>query len=263
MKTLMKILLLTSVFLLALFSCKKDQLELKKTKDPCSCASEVSADFVIEESSGGFIGDLTETDTILKNKWVYFTALEKDAVYKWYIGVEVFTEHSANRYFDDTWVGSNIPITLVVKKDPNSTCFPNDDGYDSITKSFNVSKYPISTGVPFSDVEAGPIEGMYRVKSSHLPDSFDIEVNITTGGQGGNLGRYFNITNYNGFGDSCIEQSEVKGMNYRQIWNYPPTGYCDNLYAMIHNRMDGITEMKMSWNGDGGGFLYYYGRKIN
>lgn len=263
MKTLIKILLLTSGFLLALFSCKKDQIEIKKTADPCDCASEVTADFVIEESTGAVLKYMTETDTVLKNKRVHFTALEDDATYTWYIGIEVFTEQSAYRYFDDTWAGSNIPITLVVKKDPNSICFPNDDGYDSITKSFHVSQYPISTGVPFTDVDAGPIEGWYRVKSSHLPDSFDIKLDITVDGQGGVIGRHFNISNYNGYGDSCIVQSEVKAMNYRQIWNDPPTGYCNNLFAMIHNRMDGITEMKMSWIGDGGGFIYYYGRKLN
>jgi hypothetical protein len=257
------ILLYSLSLLLLLFACKKEQPEMtNESKDPCECASEISADFKIEESTGSFAGDFTETDTVYKNKWVYFTAYENEATYTWYIGLDVLTDQSVNRYFSDTWEGYDIPITLVVEKEPNSVCFPNDDGYDSITKTFHISQYPISTGIPFSDIDAGPIEGKYRVKSSHLPDSFDIELDLIVDSQGGS-GHFFNIINYNGYGDSCINQTRVKGMNYRQVWNNPPTGYCDNLYAVIHNRMDGVTEMKMSWIGDGTGLLTYYGRKIN
>lgn len=231
-----------------------------EAKDPCDCASEISADYKIEESTGSFAGDFTETDTVYKNKWVYFTAYENEASYTWYIGLDVLTDQSVNRYFNDNWEGYDIPITLVVEKEPNSVCFPNDDGYDSITKTFHISQYPVTTEVPFSNISAGPIEGKYRVKSSHLPDSFDIELNITVGSQA--YSRFFNIINYNGYGDSCINQTRVKGMNYRQIWTNPSLS-CNTLYAEIHNRMDGITEMKMSWEGNGTGFLTYYGRKLN
>ncbi|MEX1190875.1 MAG: hypothetical protein WEA99_02795 [Brumimicrobium sp.] len=262
-KNIKKTLFYFTGFLLISLACKKEQPEMNnEVKDPCDCATKISADFKIEESTGAVIQNLTETDTVFKNKWVHFTALEEDASYTWYIGTEELTDQSVSRFFNDTWEGYDIPITLVVEKEPNSVCFPNDDGYDSITKSFHVSQYPESTGVPFSNVNAGSIEGKYRVKSSHLPDSFDIELNITVDDQGGPIGHYFNIINYNGYGDSCINQAEVKGMNYRQIWS-DPTLSCNTLYARIHNRIDGITEMRMTWEGDGGGYIYYYGRKIN
>src|SRR5690554_4902010 len=124
MKTLFKILILTVFTALFFWACKKEQPEILNAEDPCECANEVSADFKIEESSGTVLQYLTETDTVFKNKRVYFTAQEDDATYTWYIGIEEFTDQSVFRYFDDTWAGTNIPITLVVEKEPNAACFP-------------------------------------------------------------------------------------------------------------------------------------------
>ncbi|MFK8038830.1 MAG: hypothetical protein AB8B74_11105 [Crocinitomicaceae bacterium] len=36
-------------------------------------------------------------------------------------------------------MGEDIPISLVVKKAPNTICLPNDDDYHSITKVMHVS----------------------------------------------------------------------------------------------------------------------------
>ena len=76
MKAFLKIMSLAFSFLLVFYACRKEQPEMDKSKNPCSCASEVSADFVIEESSGAVLQYMTETDTVLKNKRVHFTALK-------------------------------------------------------------------------------------------------------------------------------------------------------------------------------------------
>jgi hypothetical protein len=140
----------------------------------CSCAKEISADFTMKERATTFginiDNYLTETDTILKNKRVKFSALLQDSEYTWYIGSEIVHTKTLERYFNDTWAGQDISITLVVKKKTNRICFPNDDGYDSITKILHVSN-PIETT---DDFILGSLEGVYRFKSDHLANSFDV-----------------------------------------------------------------------------------------
>ena len=273
MKTLMKILLLTSVFLLALFSCKKDQLELKKTADPCECASEVSADFVIEELAD-IIPEIIwiETDTTLHNSEVQFRALEENADYTWYIGIEEFNTQAASRYFTDQWIGSNIPITLVVKKEPNNTCFPNDDGYDSITKTFHVSQYPIDNG-DNQDVEYGTIEGTYRVFSEELNDSIDIRIDAH---------KYesfisINIQNIDGSGVECPTNNYrlIQARAYRYLGfehgggPFLSSEVCEGLEGYVKNGIDGLSEIYAETGPyDENGEIkeksfHYFGRKLN
>jgi hypothetical protein len=133
-----KLTLYTSIFLAALIltlACKKEKPELNiSDHDPCGCASEVSADFDIYELVSTQDDDFeTLTDHILDDRYAKFVAKEENAEYTWYIGSQTFNTKEASRYFSRDWIGYNIPITLVVQKTPNSTCFPNDDGYDSIT----------------------------------------------------------------------------------------------------------------------------------
>src|SRR5690554_8139723 len=104
MKTLPKFLLLSFLFLFALFACKKEQPEILNAEDPCECASEVSADFVIEEALNNIPHyDWVITDTTHHNKEVQFRALLENAEYKWYIGIEEFDTRSISRYFSDQW----------------------------------------------------------------------------------------------------------------------------------------------------------------
>lgn len=267
MKTKMKYSLLaysTLLFLIAVYSCKKEKPVVPETKDPCECAREVTADFTMEELTyPGVNGEYTETDTILKEKNVRFTALLEDAEYTWYMGVEELDTREVSRYFDQSLSGSNLSITLVVKKEPNKLCFPDDDGYDSITKILHVSQYPYVDG---QDLILGSIEGTYRMKSEHLPDSFDIDFYATLNFQGEHM---FNITNYDGQGSDCINQARQSGRNYRQVWTSDGTGVqvCNYLRGYIHNRMDGVAEMEFTTMGYEGDELikyewHYLGRKL-
>jgi hypothetical protein len=213
MKTLIKILLLTSVFLLVIFACKKEQLEIKKTADPCECASEVSADFEIREALNNgapSINIYTVTDDILENKTAYFKAKETDAEYTWYIGAEIKTDREISRFFESQWVGSTIPITLVVEKEPNKTCFPNDDGYDSVTKYMEVHSF----------CDSSILEGTFRVAEENSIDSFDIvfdfELAYASPGvlSNSNCSR-LDFFNYDGNGSSCVGYDNAMARNYR------------------------------------------------
>jgi len=265
-----KTLLLTTLILLTiLMACHKDQPEINNTPtDPCSFAKEVSADFDILEISGqtgSIFEKTTPTDTIFKNKSVRFIAKDSTATYTWYIGNEVLTEREVVRHFDQSLSGQDITIALVVKKAPNLICLPNDDGYDSITKIMHVSQFPIDNN-PILDL--GGIVGTYRMKSAHLPDSFDISFDASY-----NIyhTKTFNITNFDGYGTNCIEQAKLNGRNYKQVWTNDgtTTSQCDHLKGYIHNKLNGEVEMKFTtgeWITGVGEKIYkwdYLGRKLN
>lgn len=269
MKTQRKILQLSYaiLFLLALFvfSCKKEKPVVPETKNPCECAREVTADFTMEERSHASANAyFTNTDTIFKDKDVRFTALEEDAEYTWYIGIEELNTREVSRYFDQSLSGSNIPITLVVKKAPNKLCFPDDNGYDSTTKILHVSQYPIENG---QDLILGSIEVSYRVKSDHLIDSFDLNLNVF---KDMNQSWAFSIENYDGNGSNCIclpggdcnNSTRVYVSNYRQIWTQNGPGPCNNLRGYIHNKLDGEVEMYFETSNPGDTGKIYLGRKL-
>ncbi len=207
-----------------LTSCKKDnQPPMSDGLIACDCAKETSADFRIIESAtddadyGLFI---TETDTAYANRNIYFIASEKNADYKWYIGTEILTDSMVGRFFPSSVENQTIPITLVVKKKPNTICFPNDDGYDSITKYIHFVKLPDPTGAlqPYLFNMAGT----YRVKMPHLSDSQDIT--ITSIMDEFNFLPMLGVSNYDGAGNNIDlpTQTNATGLtlyyrNYSEI----------------------------------------------
>ncbi|PKR79719.1 hypothetical protein CW751_13420 [Brumimicrobium salinarum] len=218
MKTLLKFLLLPFLFLLALFACKKEQPEILNAEDPCECASEVSADFEIREGlingAAPSINMYTVTDDILTNKTAYFKAKEADAEYTWYIGADIETDRETAKFFPGQWAGSFIPITLVVEKEPNTICFPNDDGYDSITKYMGVHSF----------CDSSIMEGTFRVAEENSVDSFDIVFDFdlayaAPGLLSNNDCRRLDFYNYDRNGSNCVGYDYTMGRNYRAFIN--------------------------------------------
>ncbi|MDD2982009.1 MAG: hypothetical protein PHQ74_01350 [Crocinitomicaceae bacterium] len=233
---------------LFLVGCKKEQPQMSALNAGCDCAKEVSADFLMEEMSAQGVEQpwnrFTLTDTIFKNKNVRFKAIEEDAEYTWYIGQEVLTTKEVIRYFNESLVGTYIPITLVVRKKANNICLPLDDGYDSIKKVLVVSPFINDTG---SDFEFGSLEGSYRVKSTHLQDSFDLKIFMT---RESIVNAYLNIENYDGLGTICNNHNNIYTSNYRQIY-FHNAGVCDLINGDLHNRMDGVFEMNINFYYEG------------
>jgi hypothetical protein len=271
-----RIRIIASVFfaiLLVVLGCKKiEQPDMAMVTDPCDCAKEVSADFDILELASPIEDLWVQTDTTFHTKQIRFSAKELDAEYKWYIGAQQFTTQQASRYFDSQWAGSNIPITLVVKKKPNKTCFPNDDGYDSITKVFHVSEYPIYYG-DNEEIDFGPIEGTYRVKNRNgTGDSIDITINARNyEGQ-----RIVDVYNFDG-SSSCSE-NELRRVDYvgYRILKFRYSGvisYCNGISGKIENRLNNSAllefQSRTAINGGPnlGGYIevkewFYEGRKL-
>jgi hypothetical protein len=248
-----------------LTSCHKEQAILPNGLNDCGCAEETSADFFMEEESVNVpsVAYYTDTDSIQRNKNVRFKVKQDGGTFKWYIGSEILETPEVTRFFATSTVGLTVPITLVHKRKPNKICFPNDDGYDSIVKYLTITSYPIDNG---SDFDFGSIEGSYRVKSTHLTDSFDVEIQIVKDGLG--LSKV-NFYNYDGQGSNCLNQIEMNsGSNYREIFLNGGTAtlVCDYLRGRIKNQINGIAEMNIT-------FFYpshpnysvrkYLGRKLN
>ena len=211
----------------------------------CDCAKEVTADFEFWEGAS-FLPNpkLTLTDTAYHSHYVEFRAKLEDADYTWYIGSDIKSGPVSYIYFESQWAGQDIPITLVVKKKENKICFPYDDGYDSVVKMIHISEYWKTEN---GELNIGPIEGVYRVKSPLIEDSFEVEFYASYGIQNQAM---FNVINYDGLGSECVDNARISGSNYRQVWTSQGTGttVCASFRGYIHNRMDGVTEMKFKFD---------------
>lgn len=121
--------------------------------DPCWGKKATSAEFEI----GSYVGqssiiingntDTTIVDTIFSyNFSVRFTAKEEKALkYTWLLGSEIINSRSFYRSFY-TFPEGKFNVTLIVDKEPHKACFPNDDGKDTIKKTFYIKpvfKFPI------------------------------------------------------------------------------------------------------------------------
>jgi hypothetical protein len=89
-----------------------------------------------------------EEDTFLLHGHVTFEALEENAEsYEWTIGTDTrkFTEKSFELVCDDIAILDENPLQIKLKiKKRSSKCFPNDNGYDSLTKLiYFINYFPI------------------------------------------------------------------------------------------------------------------------
>jgi hypothetical protein len=231
---------------LGLLSCKKEQPPMSVLNQGCDCATEVSAAFTIEEIGSIFNPEqyVTETDLVFGNKNVRFYAEENNAEYTWYIGSEIINTREVKRYFPNSLVGQTIPISLVVKKKPNLICFPNDDGYDSITNYFTVAQLSL-----YENYDTTFLEGAYRMKSPLLPDSVDIVIDYRE--YAGGMDKCWDIYNCDGQG-TIIKHKIYAPLNYRQLWFGDLGASLNHLQGDVHIRMDNVVEMNFiekAWNG--------------
>lgn len=230
---------------LGLLSCKKAQPPMSVLNQGCDCATEVSAAFEILELEKlpQFNPIGTDTDTIFHNKNVIFRANEENAEYTWYIGSEIVHTKEVGRYFSSAFDNQDITVSLVVKKKPNSICLPNDDGYDSISRTFYVQPYGACDYTNMYVNDTTLLEGIYRMKSANSPDSFDIIVDYIDRQTA--LGNEVDIYNYDGMGSNLIGQPRCieTFKNYRQIWFSLPTATNYKCFTgYLHYRMNGAAE---------------------
>ena len=236
------------------FACRKKQPDMTPLLEDCSCANEVSADFLMEEmtTQSEHNSKFTNTDSIFGGTPVRFRALEEGAEYTWYLGQETISGvNKIIRSFPESYIVQSLPITLVVRKKPNYICFPNDDGYDSITKYIAVA---MSRDDYFNRTDV-PLAGNFRVKSNTMPDSVDIS-SVFYRSPSGQITRFVihNIPNYDN-ADSLYDAASPQ--NYRQFWRHMSQYLVD-----FHHRIDGKVVIQMENLISGQPSQYFEGRKL-
>jgi hypothetical protein len=153
------ILLLGFAGLLTLQSCKEDECPEPcqdptnpdcENYDPCYGKVPLKASFRITQRTGGGV-NYTYADTF-PNGESYFQESAifsrsglfhfladtiPGATYTWYLGSEVFNTWAFTRSISmDQEPGGRFEVKLVVEREPDLDCFPDDVGKDSLTKVF-------------------------------------------------------------------------------------------------------------------------------
>ncbi|TDN37485.1 hypothetical protein E4631_01015 [Hymenobacter sp. UV11] len=137
-----------------------------KTPAPDPCQGQVANPLTV-----GFIEAFgTPTpDTAYNNQPMVFEAPAAPYTsYQWLVGqIDARTGRRISVRFDDKTLGS-IPVRLIATRPPNTACFKNDDGVDTLTK--------VLTLVPYRDRRA-PIYGRFRGANKDTPsDTFTIRI---------------------------------------------------------------------------------------
>lgn len=141
MKQFNYILLFISIVLFS--TCKhkcQDKTNIAcENYDPCTREYPTTANFVMEEDPGPILSKVWkfyDCDTAIAPNSIRFTANDSLCEsYTWTIGAGTFTHRQFSLQFPASVIGKSIPVTLVVKRKPNTQCFADDDGYDTITRT--------------------------------------------------------------------------------------------------------------------------------
>lgn len=152
--------------------------------DPCYGKSETRADFVVEENLypyGQVLGEdvWVKGDTVngsSMNNPVRFTALYPADSFIWIIGAKTFYTKSVTQYGFPQ--GRHIPIQLiVVNKNPNRSCFPADNGRDTILRDIYI--WPTTSNDSFGSpslkmINPYPIRGYFKGTYKSNPGKVEI-----------------------------------------------------------------------------------------
>jgi hypothetical protein len=263
------LILFVLVMPLFFWGCKKhEQPELTDVNIDCDCATEVSADFEILEleSLPQFNPVGTDSDTIFHESNVIFRAKEEGAEYTWYIGANIYHTKEVGLNFPAAFGGQDITVSLVVNKPTNAICLPNDDGVDSVSRTFYVQTYGICDLTSQYVNDTTLMEGTYRVKSAHLVDSFDVTIDYVD--EPGAIDMIY-IYNYDGIGSNIqsITRCSSTLKTYRGIWIENQGTFYDCFQGEIFYQLNGfaIFNLRLCANVSGS-YIYtdyrYTGRKL-
>ncbi len=116
--------------------------------DKCEGSKRTSAEFKVynelyyyDKENGKAIEKIKqiEEDTLMSPSYVNFEAIDQNAIsYEWTIGADPRkrTGRKVTVFFNDESVADESPITikLKLKRNPDTKCFPNDNGVDSVSR---------------------------------------------------------------------------------------------------------------------------------
>lgn len=164
--------------------------------DPCAGKKPFKADFTIFEAVED---SLFIADTVLYGNAIKFMANSDYDTYKWTVGdqkLEYFTKSFALK-FNEPY--PEIVVRLIATKKPDTLCFPNDDGIDTVMKKITILKY---------EGESALVGEWIGSTDKNPLDSFIVSI------------FYKNVYNNNGeyFGSFYFINNLNKGCN--SIWRY-------------------------------------------
>ncbi len=138
--------------------------------DPCYGKELPSAAFLMEDWTFDENGQFAYVadDSIFRGTEIRFRSpLElPEFQHIWYIGAETLSGYQVLRLFRDVPRPATITIHHVIEYPVDSTCFPLDDGKDSVTQSFYLIEY-------WNELASF---GTYRVANENSTDSFDFKI---------------------------------------------------------------------------------------
>lgn len=142
-------------------SCKKECHDPANPNcenyDPCFRKEKTSANFTISEVVGG---RAFETDEIHQINKARFIAQQDFDSYEWVVGNHIDTFRTKSFELGGFPQGETIDVRLIGKRNPNTLCFANDDGIDTVYKTFKVTAHDSLL----------PIFGEYEGYYSHAPN---------------------------------------------------------------------------------------------
>jgi hypothetical protein len=129
-------------------------------KDPCANQTVTSAAFKIYEPLDEDIrySEISSSDTLNIGN-VIFEAQDSSSdviSYEWKIGTDPRTFNKRLFSLEFTDSGQIISVRLIVKKVVNAMCFPNDDGIDTLVKTFFVAGSSLAYGSFEGYIESNP-----------------------------------------------------------------------------------------------------------
>lgn len=174
--------LVIACLLIIVSSCKQEIAP----ENPCDKEIIPHADFILETSSGRVVGNdylfyynpFVKKDSIIMGEILQFRSEFADTGryhHTWYIGSEVLHNYKEWRIFSNVPRPTYITISHAMRWVPNKLCFPDDDGYDSVTFTFKLADYYI-------DIAAfGKYRMHYDTLGAKPTDSVDIEFYFSWG----------------------------------------------------------------------------------
>ncbi|MFN9111923.1 MAG: hypothetical protein ACK5XN_17810 [Bacteroidota bacterium] len=153
--------------------------------NPCIDAQATNAAFTIKEATytqiidPSLVDDLIDTDSCYMNS-VFFEATQQDAdSFIWQVGSEIEPRYGKriNVQFPDNLRGTNFNVRLIVKRKPNTRCFPNDNGIDTVMRRFYFLRFnePLSWEGTYYGSDDDKPDSMYTIVLGHSYDAAEQE----------------------------------------------------------------------------------------
>lgn len=117
--------------------------------------------------------------SILEDKfiagYIHFNCPVPNATYTWVLGAETIKAQKFERSFDETLPIGTYTVQLIIEKEPNKSCFPTDDGVDTLIKTFELIPpcKTLTMGI-FKGVWEGSSDSvLFSIRSININDKKD------------------------------------------------------------------------------------------